>query len=32
VKTQILKYDIKRTIQNYEIEEADAEVEAFLIK
>jgi hypothetical protein len=27
-----LKSNVKRTIHNYEIEEADAEVEAFLIK
>jgi hypothetical protein len=32
VKARILKSDVRRTIQNYEIEEADAEVEAFLIK
>jgi hypothetical protein len=32
VKTWILKFDVRRTIQNYEIEEADVEVEAFKIK
>ena len=32
VKAWILKSDMRRTIQNYKIEEADAEVEAFLIK
>jgi hypothetical protein len=32
VKAWILKSDVRRTIQNYEIEEADAKVGAFLIK
>jgi uncharacterized protein with FMN-binding domain len=32
VKARILKSDVRRTIQNYEIEEADAKVGAFLIK
>jgi hypothetical protein len=29
VKARILKSDVRRIIQNYEIEEANAEVEAF---
>jgi hypothetical protein len=32
VKTEILKSDVRRIIQNYEIEEADAKVEAFFNK
>jgi hypothetical protein len=32
VKARILKSNVRRIIQNYEIEKADAEVEAFLIK
>ena len=32
VKAQILISDVKRTIQNYIIEEADAEIEAISIK
>jgi hypothetical protein len=32
VKARILKSDVKRTIQNYEIEEANAEIEVLLIK
>jgi hypothetical protein len=32
IKTRILKSDVRRTIQNYKIEEVDVEVEAFLIK
>jgi hypothetical protein len=31
LKVRILKFDVRRTIQNDEIEEANAEVEAFLI-
>jgi NACalpha-BTF3-like transcription factor len=32
VKAQILKFDVRGTIQNYEIEETNEEVEFFLIK